>query len=129
MSQSHSNPHRQYPRSNEPIAWSLFGAGGMVVAFLLPAIVLITGLLVPLGLVKLPIFTYSLALEFSSSWWGSLFILVCIALPAFHAAHRLYHGMHDLHLHGPDWLMLTLFYGGASGLTGVTLFYLWILRH
>ncbi|MCX2980681.1 fumarate reductase subunit D [Halieaceae bacterium IMCC14734] len=129
MLSSQSKPQRQYPRSHEPIVWSLFGAGGMVVAFLLPAAVLITGFIAPLGVAELPILSYSLALEFCRSWWGSLFILVCIVLPAFHAAHRLYHGMHDLHLRGANWLMLTVFYGGASGLACATLFYLWILRH
>jgi fumarate reductase subunit D len=34
-------------RSNEPIIWLLFGAGGMLSALVAPVLVLITGLLVP----------------------------------------------------------------------------------
>jgi fumarate reductase subunit D len=37
-------------RSNEPIFWSLFGAGGMLAALIGPALVFITGIAVPLGL-------------------------------------------------------------------------------
>ena len=37
-------------RSDEPIYWGLFGAGGVVTAMLLPIVVLITGILVPVGI-------------------------------------------------------------------------------
>jgi fumarate reductase subunit D len=36
-------------RTNEPIFWSLFGAGGVVVAFVLPMLILLTGIAYPLG--------------------------------------------------------------------------------
>lgn len=36
-------------RSDEPIYWGLFGAGGVVAAMLLPILILITGILMPLG--------------------------------------------------------------------------------
>ena len=39
-------------RSHEPIFWSLFGAGGMVSAMVIPALVIITGLAWPLGLMS-----------------------------------------------------------------------------
>ena len=37
-------------RSNAPIFWGLFGAGGMLAALFGPMLVLITGVLVPMGL-------------------------------------------------------------------------------
>ena len=37
-------------RSNKPIFWSLFGAGGMLSALAGPALVFITGIAVPLGM-------------------------------------------------------------------------------
>ena len=37
-------------RSNAPIFWGLFGAGGMLAALFGPMLVFITGLAVPLGL-------------------------------------------------------------------------------
>ena len=36
-------------KSNEPIWWSLFGAGGVVAAFFIPILLVVTGLVVPLG--------------------------------------------------------------------------------
>ena len=41
----------EYKRSNAPIFWSLFGAGGVVSALLGPVLVLIVGIAVPLGAV------------------------------------------------------------------------------
>lgn len=114
-----------YPRSNEPIAWSLFGAGGMVVAFVTPALILISTLLVPLGLADSTLLSYDNVLNLINTGWGALALFIAIALQLFHAAHRIYHGLHDLHIAGNDTLMLLVFYGGASALsllTGVLLF-------
>lgn len=119
---------KKYSRSNEPVVWSLFGAGGMVVAFLLPALILTTGIIVPLGVAPEKSLSYEQTLLFAQSWWGALFILAIIALPLFHAAHRIYHGLHDLHLYGPKALMLTIFYGGASALSLFTLYGLFAIR-
>lgn len=41
---------RERKRSNAPIFWALFGAGGMLSAVLGPMLVFITGIAVPLGL-------------------------------------------------------------------------------
>ena len=114
-----------YPRSNEPIAWSLFGAGGMVVAFITPVLILISTLLVPLDLADSAILSYNNVLNLLNTGWGALAIFMVIALQLFHAAHRIYHGLHDLHIEGNDTLMLVIFYGGASALSllaGVLLF-------
>lgn len=114
-----------YPRSNEPIAWSLFGAGGMVVAFITPALILISTLLVPLGLADSALLSYSTVLNLFNTIWGALALFIVITLQLFHAAHRIYHGLHDLHIEGNTTLMLLIFYGGASALSlfaGVLLF-------
>jgi fumarate reductase subunit D len=70
-------------RSSEPFWWSLFAAGGVVAAFLMPATILVTGLLVPAGLVSAdtlePLLHQPLV---------RLYLFVVIALPLFHAAHR-----------------------------------------
>lgn len=109
-----------YTRSHEPIAWSLFGAGGMVVAFITPVLILISALLVPLGLVDSSLLSYGNVLNLLNTGWGALAIFIVITLQLFHAAHRIYHGLHDLHIKGNATLMLLIFYGGASALSLVT---------
>ncbi|MEH6516124.1 MAG: fumarate reductase subunit FrdD [Halioglobus sp.] len=118
---------KKYQRSHEPIVWSLFGGGGMVAAFLLPALILATGIIAPLGLGNPWSLSFHRVLAFSQTWWGALLILTIIALPLFHAAHRIYHGLHDLHIRGPKPLMLTICYGGASLLSGLALYWLIVL--
>ena len=119
------NAPNHYPRSNEPIAWSLFGAGGMVVAFITPALILISTLLVPLGLADSALLAYGNVIAVLNTGWGALAIFIVITLQLFHAAHRIYHGLHDLHIEGNPTLMLLVFYGGATALsllTGILLF-------
>jgi len=86
-------------RSNEPIFWSLFGAGGVVVAFLLPVTILITGIAVPLGLFPQEIMGYESVYTFAASWVGKLFLLVIVSLTLWHAVHRIYLSLHDLGIH------------------------------
>jgi fumarate reductase subunit D len=90
-------------RSNKPIFWSLFGAGGTLAALVGPMLVLVTGILVPLGLL-LPADTmgYDRMLAFARNGFGKLAILVVISLLLFHGFHRLYHCLHDFGVHiGP----------------------------
>ena len=47
-----NSTEKQYIRSHEPIFWGLFGAGGMLTAFITPIMILITGILVPLGVIN-----------------------------------------------------------------------------
>jgi len=87
-------------RSNEPIFWSLFGAGGMLAALIGPALVLITGIAVPLGIL-LPADTmiYAHMLAFAQSWIGKILLLAVIALFMWHAAHRIAILLHDFGVH------------------------------
>lgn len=86
-------------RSDEPIYWLLFGAGGVMTAMLLPIVVLITGILVPLGILPADTLSYTKIHALATSWWGAPIILAMIALPIYHAMHRIYHGLHDLGIH------------------------------
>ena len=113
-------------RSDEPIFWGLFGAGGMVVAMLLPVIVLITGLLVPMGIMDVETMSYERVLEFASSWWGACILLVIIALPVWHGMHRIYHGLHDLGIHTTK-LHHYVFYGFAFLVSAITVGLLMVL--
>jgi fumarate reductase subunit D len=89
-------------RSNKPIFWSLFGAGGMLSALIGPMLVFLTVVAVPLGLVSKQTMDYPRALAFAQSGIGKLALLVVISLFLFHGMHRLYHTLHDFGVHiGP----------------------------
>jgi fumarate reductase subunit D len=104
-------------RSNAPIFWLLFGAGGMLSALLGPVLVLITGVLVPLGLL-LPRgwMDYPRSLGFAQHWMGKGLLLAVIALFAWHAAHRIFHSLHDLGIRGGTLAKLAC-YGVALAVT------------
>ena len=80
-------------RSNKPILWLPFAAGGLVAALIIPVLILITGLLLPLGIVHLP---YQKMAAFAHNPLGKLILFGAIALPTWHAAHRLRMTAHDL---------------------------------
>ena len=86
-------------RSDEPIFSGLFGAGGVVTAMLLPIVVLLTGILVPIGILPADTLSYDKLHGLATSWWGAPILLALIALPIFHGMHRIYHGLHDLGIH------------------------------
>ena len=95
---------KKYIRSNEPVFWGLFGAGGMLTAFLTPVMVLVTGLLIPLGSIDADHLSYDKLHGFASSWYGAAILLVLVALPLWHTLHRIFHSLHDLGIkRGRDW--------------------------
>ena len=100
-------------RSNEPIFWSLFGAGGMLSALVAPILIFITGIIAPIGL-WLPsnALDYSRVLGFAQHWLGKLIIVAVISLFLFHAMHRIYHGLHDIGVHAGMGAMVAA-YGSA----------------
>ena len=110
-------------RSNAPIFWLLFGAGGMLSALLGAMLVFITGVAVPLGWpLHADLMSYSRMLGFAQHWVGKGFIFAVVMLFAWHAAHRLLCSLHDIGIHkGPaakaacygSALLLTLVAGGG----------------
>lgn len=107
-------------RSNAPFFWLLFGAGGMVSALLGSALVIITGLATPLGLVLGSDFMdYARMQALAQNLVGKGFVLVVIALFAWHAAHRIFHSLHDVGIPSGT-LAKLLCYGSALVMTLVT---------
>lgn len=87
-------------RSNKPIFWSLFGAGGMLSALTGPVLVLLTGIVLPAGLWFAPdALRYERVLAFVQHPLGALALVAVISLYLFHGMHRLYHTLHDFGLH------------------------------
>lgn len=87
-------------RSNKPIFWSLFGAGGMISALIGPMLIFITGIAVPTAFL-LPDDTlrYERMITFAQHPLGKLALLAVISLFLFHGCHRMYHCLHDLGIH------------------------------
>jgi len=96
----------------EPMWWGLFMAGAGVAGLFLPIIILVFGLLIPIGIVPR---------EATANWVATLvanplvrlFLLVLVALPLFHWAHRFRYFLFDLGLHGLKMPLAVLCYGAA----------------
>jgi fumarate reductase subunit D len=73
-------------RSNAPIYWSLFGAGGLISALIGPGIV---------ATLMMDKVHYPGALALSHNVLGKLFLFVVASLFLWHAAHRIFHTIHD----------------------------------
>lgn len=82
------------PKHIEPLLWSLFGAGGMTIAFFM------TGIIVSLLLFGGETLSYErMSGFFLESWIGRLSIIAALVPSYWGCIHRVYHGMHDLGIH------------------------------
>lgn len=107
-----SRPSKASKPSNEPFWWALFGAGGVVSAMLMPALIVLIGLAIPLGWVEVP--EYQSIYTVLTSPVTRLLLFGIITLCLFHWAHRfrftLYDGLQLKHLES---LIVVLTYGSA----------------
>lgn len=83
-------------RSNKPLLWLPFAAGGLVAALITPAIILV-GIGAAFGVLDL---SYAKVAAVAHHPLGKLILFGVVALPAWHAAHRLRMTAHDLGLGG-----------------------------
>jgi len=96
----------------EPVLWLLFSAGGLVAALMVPVLLLLFGVVFPLGWVAAPDYAHlSAVVRFPLT---RLALLGVCVLALFHWAHRfkytLYDGLQLKRLHGP---INAISYGGA----------------
>ncbi len=94
-------------KSHKPLVWFPFAAGGTVIAFCIPVIVVLTFLAalghVPAGL------GYEKMHAFATNWLGKLIIFGVVALSLWSSAHRLRCTCYDFGLRA-DTMAATAFY-------------------
>ena len=112
-------------KSNEPIWWSLFSAGGMVAAMVLPVLTVITGILIPFGLAGDDPLNFDRIHSALSQPLIKLIIFTVISLPLFHWAHRFRFTLIDVGLKSVSTLIAVLCYGVAIAGTIVSAVILW----
>ncbi len=103
----------------EPFWWSLFSAGGVVAAMLIPVLIYFTGLAEPLGLIGAEVSRYEAMRELFGQPLAKVFFFVVAVLPLYHAAHRIRFMLHEF---GVRKLILPIHYfcyGGAVAGTGL----------
>jgi fumarate reductase subunit D len=102
--------------------WFMFAQGGVIAAVLLPVHIVLNGILGPLGVVNVvqPDNTTILANPIVK-----LYLLVLIAVPFFHFAHRLRYLLVDLGVPAAKTVPAqVVFYGGAIAVTLLTIYVL-----
>jgi fumarate reductase subunit D len=99
-------------RSPQPFLWLLFSAGGMVTALLTPIVLLLFGIIFPLGLMVPPDRKHLLAVLDPPLIRVALLGVCAVAL--FHCAHRFYYILRDgLRLKYPKQITTITCYTGA----------------
>jgi len=96
-------------RSNEPILWSIFSAGGVVTAFLTPVTIVLTGIVVPAGWIEAEGLRQLIAHSIPR-----LCLFVLISLSLFHWAHRFRYALADLGLRNLPGIVAIACYGTAG---------------
>lgn len=108
-------------KSNKPIIWGTFAAGGELVSLITPVLILLT-LLAATGHVP-AIFGYAQLHAFATGWFGKLAIFVVLFLSLWSQAHRLRCTFFDFGLRA-DTLVATVLYGMAALGSVATVMYL-----
>jgi len=108
-------------RSNKPIVWGPFAAGGTLTAFLSPALILLT-LLAALGHAP-DLLAYDRLHALAGHWIAKLALAGVVFFSLWSSAHRLRITCYDLGVRA-DTLVATLVYAVALAGTGGAVLYL-----
>jgi fumarate reductase subunit D len=99
--------------SAKAIPWFLFAAGGTVLSFVLPVMILVTGIAPGIGLFGEAL-SYGTMTGFLGNWLVKLVVFGIIALACWHAAHRLRVCAHDFGIRADTGVAIVLY-----GLAGI----------
>jgi fumarate reductase subunit D len=113
-------------RSNKPIVWGLFAAGGTISAFLVPVVMVILGRSVPFGILPVEVLSFERIHTVVSHPLGRLLMFGFVTLCLWHAAHRVRTTTHDLGIHN-DQVTMIFCYGVAGLGTILALVFLLLL--
>jgi fumarate reductase subunit D len=112
--------------SNDAFFWTLFSAGGIVAAVLVPIHLFLFGLAFPLGWITPP--TYDHLLDLARMPLVRIYLFILCSSPLFHWAHRfrftLYDGLQVKHLNE---VIFVFCYGGALVGTLIAGYLLWTI--
>jgi fumarate reductase subunit D len=111
-------------KSNKPIVWGPFAAGGTLTAFLTPALIVLT-LLAALGHVP-DMLAYERLLAFAAHWFGKAALVLVIFFSLWSAAHRLRITFYDFGVRA-DALVAVIVYSVAVLGSGAAVAYLFRL--
>ncbi len=102
--------------------WFMFAQGGVIAAVLLPIHILFQGILEPLGFINV---ATPADVSLLANPIVKLYLLVLIAVPFFHFAHRLRYLIVDFGVHAAKGVPAqVVFYGGALAVTLLTIYLL-----
>ena len=120
-----SDEVRRRPALAHLFWWFMFAQGGVIAALLIPVHVVVQGILGPLGLVPVADRHYDTWVSLIGNPIVKLYLLVLIAFPFFHFAHRLRYLLVDLGIPAAKSVPAqVIFYGGAVLVTLFTIFIL-----
>jgi fumarate reductase subunit D len=111
-------------KSNKPLVWGLFAAGGTITAFLTPVMVCLTGLAIPLGLMGPEVLAYERIHDILAMWPWKLALFVFISLSLWHAAHRLRITAHDFGLRSDGPVASVVYLLAAAGTVAAAIYLL-----
>lgn len=109
-------------KSNKPIVWGLFAAGGTVTAFVTPVLVVLT-LLAAAGHVP-ALLTYDGLHALASHWAGKAVLFGILFLSLWHAAHRLRITLFDFGVRNDTLVAVVLYCIAAAGSVAAAVFLL-----
>lgn len=117
--------HARRPALAHLFWWFMFAQGGVIAAVFIPVHVLVQGILGPLGIVPVVDQKYSSWISILGNPVVKLYLLVLIAFPFFHFAHRLRYLLVDLGVAAAKSVAAqVIFYGAAVLVTLATIYIL-----